>query len=80
MVDDSDYKEAMFYIKELDERLQALISSVMNLEIKVAQNRGYTTELRGKIEGFGENLWQMKEKNEWSKMPEIIEEIMKNEK
>ena len=32
-------------IKELDNRLQALITSVMNLEIKVAQNRGYTTEM-----------------------------------
>lgn len=36
-------------------------------------------ELKGKIEGLGENLWDMKTKKEWSKIPEIIEEIVKKE-
>lgn len=35
--------------------------------------------LEGKVEGLGENIWDMKEKKEWSKIDEIIDEIMEKE-
>lgn len=49
--------------------LSELINKVNELEEKI-------TVLGGKIDGLGENLWDMKTEEEWANIGKTIEDIM----
>jgi len=88
----SALNELMNKVNKLEDRIQKLSNiflnikfnsdlflKIMRLEQREIKRDQEIAVLKGKIEGLGENLWDIKTKEEWAGIDKVVNKITKEE-